>query len=301
MTKAEKPSLHYPLGIISDIHIGMHGVRAALLCEFLQAAKFDRLIINGDLIDGYRLSQYRWRDIPEKQKEIFDALNRLIDEGTDVIYMPGNHDEALRDKDSYGLTYMGVRISGTSIIADPAGRRFLVTHGDVFDKDAGTDTKNLLARAYEFLITGEGLADRVTHGLLGKHFALASDLRLTVAEQMNITRSFEKAAIASLFHSDLDGIICGHIHHPAWEELNGKFYGNSGDWLEHCSALIADQTGKWQAIDWRVMRKDLGITRGPEFRDKTADRAFRPQTEQILDHIRQVWKQGRPAVEIRVP
>jgi UDP-2,3-diacylglucosamine pyrophosphatase LpxH len=48
-----------------------------------------------------------------------------------VIYVPGNHDEALRDY--AGLDFGGVELSSEAIHITADGRRLLVLHGDEFD------------------------------------------------------------------------------------------------------------------------------------------------------------------------
>ena len=49
----------------------------------------------------------------------------------------------------------------------------------------------------------------------------------------------------------MDGFICGHIHHAEITELEfGKLYCNTGDWVESCTALVEDETGKIELIHW---------------------------------------------------
>ena len=56
---------------------------------------------------------------------------RLARKGVAVIYIPGNHDEVVRD--FFGVHFGGVVVARDAIHVTADGRRFLVTHGDEFD------------------------------------------------------------------------------------------------------------------------------------------------------------------------
>jgi UDP-2,3-diacylglucosamine pyrophosphatase LpxH len=49
----------------------------------------------------------------------------------------------------------------------------------------------------------------------------------------------------------VDGIICGHIHHADLTEMEfNKIYANCGDWVESCTALVEDFQGNLELIHW---------------------------------------------------
>ena len=56
---------------------------------------------------------------------------RKARKGARIIYVPGNHDEFLRDY--YGTHFGGIEVVETAIHEAADGRRYLVVHGDVFD------------------------------------------------------------------------------------------------------------------------------------------------------------------------
>ena len=58
-----------------------------------------------------------------------------------------------------------------------------------------------------------------------------------------------------------DGVICGHIHHPADTYYGDIHYLNSGDWVETMSALAEDENGNWSVIRYGDM---LAGNRMPE-------------------------------------
>ena len=48
----------------------------------------------------------------------------------------------------------------------------------------------------------------------------------------------------------VDGVICGHIHRVALHEIDGVLYGNDGDWVENCSAIVERNNGALQLWHW---------------------------------------------------
>ena len=79
--------------------------------------------------DGWRLRKsWYWRTA---FNDVVQELLQKVQNGTRVIYIPGNHDEAARG-------YIGLKVGGVEIRRDDIhetadGRRFLVLHGDEFD------------------------------------------------------------------------------------------------------------------------------------------------------------------------
>ena len=90
----EAPARRYRTIFISDLHLGTRGCKADCLLDFLRHVESDYLYLVGDIVDGWRL-QKRWF-WPDKHAEVLDRLLARAREGTEVVYLPGNHDEALR-------------------------------------------------------------------------------------------------------------------------------------------------------------------------------------------------------------
>ena len=91
---------------LSDIHLGTRGCRADFLLDFLRRTECERLYLVGDVVDGWRLRKsWYWT-------ETFDDVLRHIlgmaRRGTEVVYIPGNHDEMFRAW--LGLEIAGVRL-----------------------------------------------------------------------------------------------------------------------------------------------------------------------------------------------
>ena len=79
---------------ISDIHLGTPGASAEELLHFLKHTRSDYLFLVGDIVDGWQLKK-RWY-WPQTHNDVVQKLLRKARHGTNVIFIPGNHDEAAR-------------------------------------------------------------------------------------------------------------------------------------------------------------------------------------------------------------
>ena len=114
---------------ISDAHFGTRDCQAARLLDLLQRTHADRIYLIGDIVDGWRLkASWYW---PPSHDAVVRAVLQLMESGTRVLYIPGNHDEFLRA--SLGLSLGGIEIVDHAIHRGSDGRSHLVLHGDVFD------------------------------------------------------------------------------------------------------------------------------------------------------------------------
>ncbi|WP_240761678.1 UDP-2,3-diacylglucosamine diphosphatase [Nitrosococcus wardiae] len=122
-------SLHYRTVWLSDIHLGSRGCNAEFLLDFLTQVESERLYLVGDIIDLWKLKNgWYW---PKLQNEVVRNVLQKAANSTEVIYIPGNHDEFFRDY--VGKNFGGIRIEAQAIHVTQDGRRFLVLHGDKFD------------------------------------------------------------------------------------------------------------------------------------------------------------------------
>jgi UDP-2,3-diacylglucosamine pyrophosphatase LpxH len=67
---------------------------------------------------------------------------------------------------------------------------------------------------------------------------------------MKFISSFQDVLAQEALRAEVDGVICGHIHHAAMEEIKGVQYMNTGDWVESCTALVEDFDGNFEIITW---------------------------------------------------
>lgn len=51
---------YYPTVVLSDIHLGTQHSKTEEVTHFLKSINCDRLILNGDIIDGWHLQKAVW-------------------------------------------------------------------------------------------------------------------------------------------------------------------------------------------------------------------------------------------------
>lgn len=80
---------------VSDIHLGTRGCQAELLLDFIKSVECETLYLVGDNFDGWKMkSGWRW---PQAHSDVVQKILRLARKGVIVIYVPGNHDDGIRD------------------------------------------------------------------------------------------------------------------------------------------------------------------------------------------------------------
>ena len=60
---------------------------------------------------------------------------------------------------------------------------------------------------------------------------------------------FERSLSDYAGSNGCDGVICGHLHTPKIVERDGFVYCNTGDWVEHCTALVEGYDGTLSLLD----------------------------------------------------
>ena len=314
--------LHYPTVIISDSHLGKSAAQADMLHEFLEYIECDKLYLLGDIIDGWYLMDHSHKPFDEMHARVIDSINRKAHQGTEVVYIPGNHDENLRARWNvmqrrlkkpknkrgrhsilnktfvFGYSRLQIRcpirfVNG-EVYTDPAGRKLLLLHGDQFDwKKLKTKWGQILSRvgdkAYDGLIKVNGYAVQFSRKYQGTNFSIAAYLKKKTKGSIGIIENYERAVAAVAAHGKVDGIICGHIHFAEHKEIDGAFYANSGDWVESSSALVHDEEGNWTIIDWHKEREKHGFGRLPSARDANPNPEYRAVTEKQLRWVERLW------------
>ena len=114
---------------VSDVHLGSPDCRADELLRFLESIEVDYLFLVGDIVDFWSLRRSLYW--PEAHNEVLRTLLAMAREGTKIIYIPGNHDENIRE--FCGSLFGNVSIRRRYAHSTVDGREFLVMHGDEFD------------------------------------------------------------------------------------------------------------------------------------------------------------------------
>jgi UDP-2,3-diacylglucosamine pyrophosphatase LpxH len=253
MLSLRHPPRQVRTAFLSDIHLGARECRADLLLDFLHNVHMDELYLVGDIVDIWSLRRsFYW---PQLHNNVLRTILGKAKHGTRVIYVPGNHDEELRDM--AGMVFGNLEVHRECVHITAQGQRLLVLHGDEFDGSVKCSRwlAALGSGAYDLTLGLNRGFNRVRHLFGYPYWSLASYLKSRVGNARRYVQRFEEAAARTAQRRGFDGIICGHIHRPMFAELHGVQYGNTGDWVENCTALIEDREGRlklWQRADWSV-------------------------------------------------
>ena len=212
---------------ISDIHLGTKGCQAEMLLEFLKETECEQLYLVGDIVDGWRLKRsWYW---PQAHNDVVQKLLRKARKGTNVIYIPGNHDEGFRQ--FLGHEFGSVQIVDEAIHTMNDGRRFLVTHGDKFDVIVNYARWLALIGdfAYEMALTLNTWFNFARRKLGFPYWSLSAYLKHKVKNAVEFIGDYETALASEARRRDVQGVICGHIHHAIMRDINGITYCNDGD------------------------------------------------------------------------
>jgi UDP-2,3-diacylglucosamine pyrophosphatase LpxH len=233
---------------ISDIHLGTRGCKADLLLDFLKHNECELLYLVGDIIDGWRLSR-AWYWHPS-HNAVIDEVLRKAAAGTRVIYVPGNHDEVLRDYVGHRLA--GVEITYEAIHETADGRKLLVMHGDHFDGVVTYARWLAVAgdRAYALALRLNDVLARVRRQFGMPYWSLSQWLKMRVKNAVEYISRFEDAVSREAERRGVDGVVCGHIHKAEMRRVGRILYCNDGDWVESCTALSEDRNGNLAIVYW---------------------------------------------------
>jgi UDP-2,3-diacylglucosamine pyrophosphatase LpxH len=252
---APRATTHYRTVFISDLHLGTRGCRADFLVDFLRRTSCDQLYLVGDIIDGWRLRKSWYWD--SSHDEVLRLILRHARSGTEVTYIPGNHDEMFRDWLPLGLEIAGIRLRREAVHTTADNRRLLVIHGDEFD--SVVRYAKFLALLGDWAYTTALVVNRwfnaVRRRLGYPYWSLSAWLKRQVKEAVKAIDRFESALAGEARRRGLDGVVCGHIHHAEMREVGGVLYLNDGDWVESCTALVEHADGQLELIDWAALHR----------------------------------------------
>jgi len=227
---------------VSDVHLGSKNCHASELADFLDGLDTRRLYLVGDIVDLWWMAQRRaaWGT---GQHRVVECLHALVRAGTEIIYVPGNHDRPIRRFCGLMLPYMQVRRRAIHQMAD--GRRLLVAHGDDYDAVThfGGFQEHLGDWLYDQILAGNRLTNLARRRMGLRYWSLADFLKRRSGAAERYIQRFVNAGLADARRRGLDGIVCGHIHRADLREVDGLVYANDGDWVESLTALAEDAEG----------------------------------------------------------
>ena len=242
----------YRTVFVSDVHLGTRGCQAEMLLDFIRHIECDTFYMVGDIVDGWKMKGgWYW---PQAHNDVVQKILRMARKGVNVIYVPGNHDDRVRD--FCGVHFGGVVVARDAIHEGADGRRYLVTHGDEFD--GVVQHAKWLAFLGDWSYRALLSANTVFNGLRRKmgfgYWSLSAFLKTKVKNALQFIEDFEGAVAEEARRRGVDGVICGHIHKAEMRMIDDILYINDGDWVESCTALVEHMDGTLEIIEWAKLR-----------------------------------------------
>lgn len=235
---------------ISYVHLGTLGCRADMLLDFLKHNHCQKLYLVGDIFDGWRLKQkWYW---PQAHSDVVQKLLRKARKGTKIVFIPGNHDEFLREFLQFDITVGDIELKADDIHTTVDGKELLVIHGDEFDGVVryGKWLALLGSRAYDLAIVANHWFNILRRKMGLPYWSLSAFLKRRVKEAMQFVSNFEQALSQEARRRGADGVVCGHIHHAQMKLIGDVLYLNDGDWVESCTSLVEHADGRLDLVGW---------------------------------------------------
>jgi len=244
----DPPPARFRSVFVSDVHLGSRGCRADLLLEFLESVHAENLFLVGDIVDLWSLRRtFFW---PQEHNNVVRTILGKAKAGTKVIFIPGNHDEDLREH--AGAVFGNLEIHREFVHETADGRRLLVIHGDEFDGVVKCSPwlERLGHLMYDFILSLNRHLDRIRRLCGYPYWSLASYLKHKAKKAVQYIDSFEKAVAHAARKRGVDGVVCGHIHRAGIATIDGMLYCNDGDWVESCTAIVEELNGRLALASW---------------------------------------------------
>jgi len=236
-----------PLVVLSDIHLGTYGCHAKELLQYLKSIQPKTLVLNGDIIDMWSFSKSYF---PAAHMDVLRQIIKMSTNGTRVIYITGNHDEALR---KYSDFILGNLELVDKLILDLDGKKAWIFHGDVFDSSTKGYAKILAklgGKGYDLLILINSFINWILVMLGKEKRSFSKIIKDSVKKAVSFISNFENTAAEIAIEKKYSYVVCGHIHKPQKRKIKNEhgevLYLNSGDWVENLTAL------EYKKEKWRI-------------------------------------------------
>ena len=224
----EAPSRDVDTLIVSDVHLGLPASRPRDLLDLLERARFERLILLGDIFHDWsfrHLCTDTWRLLAHIR-----GLSQRRE--AEIVWVHGNHDRH--------LGHLVARIVGVETMESYAwhyrGRSFVALHGDRFDRFISTyvRTAAFFSRAYGF-----------TQRWLSRRGEWPKRLDRAHGGLSRLSAEVEAGARDYAAANRVDVIVCGHTHNPTRRRFDPAApgdraieYVNTGCWVDRPASFV---------------------------------------------------------------
>ncbi len=259
---------------LSDLHLGCRHAQLGPLLEFLHPLRPRELYLVGDIFDGWELRRRRcW---PRECSLVMERFANLARQGTRIRYTPGNHDAFLRQPFIPPLLRAAdanVEIADEFIHATLSGRRLLVLHGDQFDpiEQEHQWVSQISARLHNVLLGTNRLVTKLWRADGVSPHAWCGRVKRRVKRRLCLRAHIWERLEHYARQRGCDGVLFGHIHSPTLTMHDGFLRANTGDWVEHCSAIAECADGSLHLMPYYAAdvearafsRRELAPTAAP--------------------------------------
>jgi len=224
------------VSVISDLHLATHASKPKKILEYLKAIHPEILVLNGDIIDSWRFSRNYF---PKNHMKVVRHFIKMMEKGTRIYYVTGNHDEFLR---KFSGTKIGQLEIVNQFVFEHNGAKTWIFHGDIFDNiiHKSKGLAKFGAALYGLLTVLNKLVNTITRQFGGKELIIYKSLKKNFAREKQAPSKFENELARSAVSQGYQTVICGHTHIPKVKMLqvgNQQIkYINCGDWVEHFTA-----------------------------------------------------------------
>ena len=240
MTLQEQPLLKRPVevAVISDLHLGMRGCRAAEVLRYLKSIDPEVLVLNGDIIDVW---QFKKKYFPAAHMQVVRELLGMIARQKTIYYITGNHDEVFRRFNGFETSNFKIV---NKVVLPLDGKKAWFFHGDVFDVTMQHSKWLTLlgSKGYDALIWLNHRVNRVSLAMGNGRISLSKRVKESVKSAVKFINNFQETAAKIAIRNGYDYVVCGHIHQPSKRLIRRDggqvLYLNSGDWVENCTSTI---------------------------------------------------------------
>ena len=233
-----KPKRILDIVVISDVHLGTYGCHAKELLHYLKSIHPKQLILNGDIIDIWNFSKSYF---PKSHMNVLRRIMKMANNGVEVIYITGNHDDMLRKYSD--LTFGNLKLVDKYIV-ELDNKKVWVFHGDIFDSTTNGSAKfiaKLGGKGYDLLILLNRMVNWCLERTGREKMSFSKKVKDSVKKAVSWINNFETTAAELAIENGYDYVICGHIHKQQSKIVSTNkgnvHYLNSGDWVENLTSL----------------------------------------------------------------
>ena len=210
--------------VMSDLHIGSKGCNTKAIINLLKTVEYDRLILVGDIIDGWLFQRYK--KFSAEHNKVIRKLFKISKE-KEIIWISGNHDEFLRK-------YTPMQLGNIKIVDEFIEGGIWFCHGDKYDGIIKMHWLGMLGSiGYDAAIVIDRLLKKIN-----KKTSLSKYLKDNVKAAVSFMVDYEQEMVRQAKKRNCHTVICGHIHTPVDRTIDNIRYINTGDWIENQSYVI---------------------------------------------------------------